>query len=195
MTGLYGGAFDPPHLGHVALARAALQHFGLEQLVVLVSARPGHREVVLSVDERLRLAELAFDGLGPVDVRRDDHARTIDLLRAGGFGDAIFLIGADQLLDFPAWKEPDAILELVQLGVATRPGLSREEVEAARDRLSRPERVHFFEIEPHPVSGRELRALAGRGESLDGLVPTTVAREVAARGLYRLQGAARRPRP
>jgi nicotinate-nucleotide adenylyltransferase len=184
MTGLYGGAFDPPHLGHVALARAALEHFGLERLVVLVSARPGHREVVLDVDERLRLAELAFEGLATVDVRRDDHARTIDLLRADDFGDAIFLIGADQLLDFPAWKEPDAILERVQLGVATRPGLSREE----RDRLSRPDRVHFFEIEQHPISGRELRALAARGESLDGLVPAAVARELASGGLYRPHG-------
>ena len=188
MTGLYGGAFDPPHLGHVALARAALEHFDLEQLVVLVSARPGHREVVLDVDERLRLAELAFEGLGPVEVRRDDHARTIDLLRADGFGDAIVLIGADQLLDFPGWKEPDAILERVQLGVATRPGLSREELEAARERLSRPDRVHFFEIDPHPISGRELRAIAARGESLDRLVPPAVAREVAARGLYRHHG-------
>jgi nicotinate-nucleotide adenylyltransferase len=185
VTGLYGGAFDPPHLGHVALARAALEHFALERLVVLVSARPGHREVVLDVDERLRLAELAFEGLGPVDVRRDDHARTIDLLRADDFGDAIFLIGADQLLDFPAWKEPDAILERVQLGVAGRPGLSLEELEAARDRLSRPDRVHFFEIEPHPISGRELRALAARGESLDGLVPAAVAETIATRGLYR----------
>jgi nicotinate-nucleotide adenylyltransferase len=188
MTGLYGGAFDPPHLGHVALARAALEHFGLERLVVLVSARPGHREVVLGVDERLRLADLAFDGLGPVDVRRDDHGRTIDLLRAEDFGEAILLIGADQLVDFPAWKEPDAIVERVQLGVATRPGLSRGELEAARDRLSRPDRVHFFEIEPHPISGRELRALAARGESLDGFVPAAVAREVASRGLYRHHG-------
>jgi nicotinate-nucleotide adenylyltransferase len=185
VTGLYGGAFDPPHLGHVALARTAIEHFGLDRLVVLVATRPGHRAVELDADDRVRLAQLAFADLGPVEVRRDEHERTIDLLRDEDFGDAIFLVGADQLADFPTWKEPDAILELVRLGVAMRPGYPREQLEAVLERLERPDRVLFFELEPHDVAARDVRARAARGESLEGLVPKTVAGEISAQGHYR----------
>jgi nicotinate-nucleotide adenylyltransferase len=185
VTGLYGGAFDPPHLGHVALARTAIEHFGLDRLVVLVAARPGHRTVELDADDRVRLARLAFADLGPVDVRLDEHERTIDLLRDEDFGDAVFLVGADQLADFPTWKEPDAILELVRLGVAMRPGYPRETLDAVLARLERPDRVLFFELEPHDVASRDIRAQAARGESLDGLVPEAVAGEISAQGHYR----------
>ena len=60
MTGLYGGAFDPPHAGHVEVARAAKERFGLPRLVVLVSERPGHKGVHLPAGVRLDLAGVAF---------------------------------------------------------------------------------------------------------------------------------------
>lgn len=182
MTGLFGGAFDPPHNGHAALAQAAVDHFGLARLVVLVAAAPGHREVTAPAEIRLRLAQAAFPA---ADVRLDRHARTIDLLRAERFDDPIFLVGADQFRDFLAWKEPEAVLELARLGVGTRPGYAREQLEEVLAALPDPERVTFFEIEPVPVSGTMVRARAARGEPLDGLVAPRVAAEIAALRLYR----------
>jgi nicotinate-nucleotide adenylyltransferase len=174
LTGLFGGAFDPPHVGHVALVDAAERELGLEEVVVVVVADPGHKDVHCPVETRLALAQAAFPGRR---VEVDDHARTVDMLRAGRWDDPVFLIGADEYLDFPSWKEPEEVLRLARLGVATRPGF---------DLPGDPrDRVVFFELEPLPVSSREIREKVARGESIDGLVPPAVASEIAGRGLYR----------
>src|SRR5262249_57085803 len=107
----------------------------------------------------------------------DEHARTVDMLRAGPWDDPVFLIGADEYLDFPGWKEPEAVLGLARLGVAARPGF-----ELPR---SSPDRVLFFELEPVPVSSREIRSMVARGEPIDGLVPAAVADAIAGKDVYR----------
>jgi nicotinate-nucleotide adenylyltransferase len=182
LTGLLGGAFDPPHMGHVALADAADRQLGLDRLVVVVVAEPGHKEVHAPADTRVALARAAFPGR---KVELDRHARTVDMLREGGWDDPVFLIGADEFADFPHWKEPDAVLELVRLGVASRPGYPQEQLDDVLAGLAHPERVLFFEIEPQHVSSREIRERVARGEPIDGLVPPAVADEIAGRGLYR----------
>jgi nicotinate-nucleotide adenylyltransferase len=179
---LYGGAFDPPHNGHVAVARAAKQQFGVPRLVVLVVEAPEHKVTHLPARERLELARAAFPD---DDVRLDAHPRTIDLLRGGEFEDPLFVIGADEFCDFLAWKEPDAVLELARLAVATRPGFPLERLEQVLRELEHPERVLFFDLEPNPAASREVRARAAAGEPLDGLVPEAVAGLIQERGLYR----------
>jgi nicotinate-nucleotide adenylyltransferase len=181
-VGLFGGAFDPPHLGHVAVARAAKDELGIPRLVVLVAASPAHKKVHVPAETRLELARAAF----PEDeVRLDPHPRTIDLLRAERFDDPVFVIGADQFADFVSWEEPNAVLELTRLAVATRPGFPRKRLESVLAKLEHPDRVRFFEIEPNPAASRDVRALAAAGEPLDGLVPPEVARLIQERGLYR----------
>jgi nicotinate-nucleotide adenylyltransferase len=182
LTGLFGGAFDPPHAGHVALAQAAKEHFGLPRLTVLVVAEPGHKPTHLPAEERLGLARAAFPD---DDVRLDRHARTIDLLRSEPFRDPLFIIGADEFVDFPRWKEPDQVLERARLAVATRPGYPRERLDEVLAGLDRPERVTFFDLEPNLAASRDIRALATAGEPLDGLVPEAVAERIRERGLYR----------
>ena len=180
-VGLYGGAFDPPHTGHVGLAECAKEHFGLARLLVLVSERPGHKDVELPADLRLELARAAFPD---DDVRFDPYPRTVDLLRGEQFDDPLFLVGADQFVDFLTWKEPEAVLELARLGVATRPGTDRGLLDVVLRDLSRPDRVTFFEIEPTPVASRDLRAAVAGGAPLTGLVPEAVERLIHERGLY-----------
>jgi nicotinate-nucleotide adenylyltransferase len=174
MTGILGGAFDPPHLGHVALAEAAERELGLERVVVVVVADPGHKDVHAPAETRLGLARLAFPER---EVILDRHARTVDMLREGPWDDPVLLIGADEYLDFPTWKEPEAVLELARLGVAARPGF------ALAPRPS--QQVLFFELEPVPVSSREIRAMVAAGEPIDSLVPPAVAEAIARLGLYR----------
>jgi nicotinate-nucleotide adenylyltransferase len=179
---LYGGAFDPPHLGHVAVADAARERFEVGRLLVPVSEHPAHRAVHASAEDRLALARAAFPR---DDVRLDPHPRTVDLLRAERFDDPVFVVGADQFRSFLAWSEPQEVLERTRLAVATRPGFSRSELEAVLEQLDRPERVAFFEIEPNPAASTNVRARVAAGEPLDGLVPEGVARLIAQRGLYR----------
>jgi nicotinate-nucleotide adenylyltransferase len=185
VTGLFGSVFDPPHNGHLAVVRRAREHFQLDRVVVLVVADPGHKAVATDAAERLVLARLAF----PQDeVALDPHPRTVDMLREGGFDDPLFLVGADEFCDFLGWKDPNGVLELARLGVATRPGYPRERLDGVLARLARPDRVEFFEIEPLDVSSSEIRACVARGESIDGLVPPGVAAEIEALGLYRVDG-------
>jgi nicotinate-nucleotide adenylyltransferase len=179
--GLYGGAFDPPHLGHVAVARVAKLSLDIERLIVLVSEAPGHKDVLASADDRLALARAAFP---EDDVRLDPYPRTVDLLRAEGFDEPLFVIGADQFQSFLTWKEPDEVVAHARLAVATRPGFPRDGLEAVLTGLAQPERVGFFEIEPNPAASRDIRALAAAGEPLDGLVPAAVAELILARRLY-----------
>jgi nicotinate-nucleotide adenylyltransferase len=182
-VGLFGGSFDPPHRGHVELAQRAKQELGLERLIVLVSADPGHKQVTTPAEVRLRLARAAFPD---DDVLLDEHARTIDTLRAHPeWSDPIFLIGADQFCDFLSWQEPQEVLRRTRLAVATRPGFPRERLERVLEQLEQPERVLFFDIEPTEVASRELRAQLAAGEVVAEAVPPAVAELIEAETLYR----------
>ena len=173
MTLVFGGMFDPPHIGHVRLIESAKRHFGAERVLVLVVAAPGHREVVASAADRLALARAAFPG---EDVELDEHQRTIDMLRARQLDDPVLIVGADELADFPNWKEPEAVLELARLAVGERPGFARTDTPAG---------VTFFEIEATPVSSTDIRSRVAAREPVDGLVPSAVAGEIERLGLYR----------
>jgi nicotinate-nucleotide adenylyltransferase len=182
VIGLLGGTFNPPHNGHVALARAAKEQFAFDEFVVLVAVRPGHKHVELDADTRIELVRAAF----PDDVvEPDEHERTVDTLRDGHWDDPVFVIGADEFCDFRTWKDPEGVLERARLAVATRPGYPRDRLDNVLAQLSPPERVLFFEIEPLPISSREIRERVARGEDVSGLVPPAVARLISERGLYR----------
>ena len=185
MTGLFGGAFDPPHNGHVALVETAREHFGLERLFVFVVVAPGHRTVTLDFASRFELASLAFADAPGTELVPEEHGFTVDAVRDGRYGDAIFLIGADEFAGFPDWKDPNDVLEHVRLGVATRPGYDPERFDTVLAQLERPDRVEFFDIPAVPVSASEIRARLASGESVRGLVPDVVADVIEARGLYR----------
>jgi nicotinate-nucleotide adenylyltransferase len=180
--GLYGGSFDPPHRGHVELARRAKQELGLDRLVVLVSGDPGHKRVETPAAVRLRLAQAAF----PDDqVVLDAYARTVETLRAHPeWDDPVFLIGADEFCDFLSWAEPDEVLRRTRLAVATRPGFPRERLDGVLAQLEDPERVRFFEIEPMPVASRDLRSRLAAGEDVSAELPPAVAALIAREGVY-----------
>lgn len=182
--GILGGVFDPPHVGHVALARAAVEQLGLERLLVLVVAEPGHKRATTPADTRLELARLAFADVLEATVELDRHARTVDSLEERKPENAVFIVGADELAAFRSWERPERVLELVRLAVATRPGTSDDLVREARARLSGSDRVVTFEMPSVPVSSSEVRERVARDESIDGLVPPRVGEEIARRGLY-----------
>jgi nicotinate-nucleotide adenylyltransferase len=184
-VGILGGAFDPPHVGHVTLAREAVAHFRLERLLVRVVADPGHKHVATPASVRLRLAELAFAPIAEAEVSLDPYARTADSLEALGLVDPVFLLGADQLAAFDTWERPGRVLELARLGVATRPGTDLAALARVVAALERPERVEVFPITPLDVSSSEIRERAAEGLDLAGLVPAAVAGEIERLDLYR----------
>jgi len=182
VIGILGGTFDPPHNGHVALAEAALQELDLDELVVLLVANPGHRASIEDAETRLALAEAAFAGLPRARVERDENPYTVDAVRGGRFGDAVFVVGADEGAAFPRWKEPEEILRWVRLAVGTRSGYPPPDLERYGDR------VISFELASPPISSNEVRKRIERGKPVDDLVPSDVARLIEKRGLYRNGG-------
>ena len=183
-VGILGGAFDPPHVGHVALARAAIEQLGFDRLLVLVVADPGHKSTHASSETRLELARLAFDDIPGVDVELDPYARTVDSLEARELDDAVFIIGGDELADFSTWKSPERVLELVRLSVAMRPGVPDDRVREAHARLPAPDRISYFPLEPIPVSSTLVRQRVALREPIDDLVPASVAEAIRRLGLY-----------
>jgi nicotinate-nucleotide adenylyltransferase len=183
-TGVLGGVFDPPHIGHVALARAAVEQLELERLLVLVVAQPGHKDVTTPAATRLELARLAFEGRPGAEVELDPYARTVDSLEARALEDAVFVLGADEFADFPGWKRPERVLELVRLAVARRPGVPDERMCETDVRLSAPDRITYFELSPVPVSSSLVRERVARGEPIDDLVPPAIGEAIARLGLY-----------
>ena len=177
MIGILGGTFDPPHNGHVALARAALEKLPIDELVVLVEEHPGHRGVIADPQTRLRMARAAFSGL---DVRLDPHAFTVDTVRDGEFGKGtLFILGADQAAMFARWRDPDEVLKWVRLAVGTRGGFEMPDLSRYGDR------VVPFELASPKLSSSEIRRRVEGREPIDDLVPAEVARLIEEKGLYR----------
>ena len=125
--GVFGGEFDPPHLGHLSVIRTARDQLGLDRLLVVPTGRPPHRSASETPAEtRLRMAELAFSREPRVEVSRIELDRggpsyMVDTLRGlARLGDLFLIIGADQLAVFDRWHESQAIRRLATLVVAPR---------------------------------------------------------------------------
>jgi nicotinate-nucleotide adenylyltransferase len=192
--GLLGGTFDPPHNGHLALARAALKGLALERIVVMVGGRPPHKETWTDAETRYRLARAAFEELPAAELPRDELDRpgpayTVDTVEEleRRFGDVVLIMGGDMFASFPTWREPDRIVEHARLAVAARPGTSAEAFDAVLRQLDRPDRVAFFEMAPVDISASEVRRRVAAGEPYDELVPPAVARLIEELGLYKNQ--------
>ncbi len=158
------------------------------RLLVRVVADPGHKEVKTPADVRLVLAELAFDDLPEVEVSLDPYARTVDSLEALALDDPVFLIGADEFVSFLSWKDPERVLSLARLGVATRPGVEEDKIAEVLASLPQSDRVTVYPIPPHAISSSEIRTRATAGEDVTEMVGPLVAAEIARLGLYRRPG-------
>jgi nicotinate-nucleotide adenylyltransferase len=191
-VGLLGGTFNPPHVGHLALAQAALGKLDLDRLLVVPTGQTPGKEVDVDAETRLRLAEAAFAGMPRVEVSRleldraqPSYSYETVCWATEQWGEIVFVVGADRFADFLTWKRPNEVLRCARLGVATRPGWPRDRLEDVLRAVERPERVTFFDFEPVPVSSTDVRARVARDEPIDDLVPPAVARLIAELGLYR----------
>lgn len=127
---LYGGAFDPVHLGHLAMAEYALQELEASEIRFLPAGHsPWKKGHTASFAQRLRMLELALEGSGfRLDAREGSRAgkswtvETLREIRREESAPLVLLVGSDNLAGFPGWKEPEEILELATLAVLNRPG-------------------------------------------------------------------------
>ncbi len=191
--GLFGGTFDPPHVGHLALAEWAREQLGLERVIFMPAGAPPHkrRPDLVSVARRVAMTRLAVRGnpafvVSAFEARRRGPSYTVDTLRALArehAGARLYLIlGADSLGEFRTWHEPGGIRALAMLAVAARPGAGR----AGGGRRPRPPRgVVWLDNPGFDLSSSAIRARVRAGCSIRYLVPEAVARYIARHRLYR----------
>ena len=191
--GMFGGAFDPPHLGHVALARAAVEQLRLDQLRVFPTGQAWHKARELSpAANRLAMAQLAFADVPRTvvdgrELQRAGPTYTIDTLRElqREFPQAQFLlvIGADQAESLHSWRESTEIARLATISIAARarPTTDAPPFDASSLPGGKREPV---ELPPTPVSSTEIRRRAAAGQDITQLVPAAVARYIDQHSLY-----------
>ncbi len=191
--GVLGGSFDPPHLGHLALAEWARVELGLSRVLFVPAGQPPHkaRGSLTSARHRLAMTRKAVRGnaafeVSDVEVRRGGPSYTVDTLRALaadlGRAKLVLLMGADMFATFSRWREPAAILAHSQVAVALRPGARRPRAGRWADT---GHGVTFLQNPGLEVSSTTLRARARAGLSLRYLVPDAVARHLERHALYR----------
>ncbi len=193
--GIFGGTFDPIHLGHLLIAEELKFRLDLDRVLFLPSNQPPHKtgQTVSSNSDRMTMLERALSGnphfdISTVDLDRPGLSYTSDSLgilkEAHAESELLFLMGQDSLRDLPTWHEPNTIVGHVRLGVALRPGVNVDlesivaAVPAARDRII---------LVPVPliqISSREIRRRVRNGEPITYHVPKPVEDHIVSRSLY-----------
>jgi nicotinate-nucleotide adenylyltransferase len=192
--GILGGTFNPPHRGHLALARHAQAELGLERVLLMPAYSAPHKaeEEDPGPRRRLEMCRLAVGETNGIEacgleIERGGPSYTVDTLRAVHASrpeaKLTFIVGADMARTLPGWREPRALVELVDLAVAEREDVGREDVLRALAPLGA--RVAFLGMPPVEVSSSQVRERVAAREPVEDLVGSAVAEYIAEHGLYR----------
>lgn len=195
---MLGGAFNPPHVGHLVLAREAAAQLDLSRVLLVPTGRAPHKEIPADPGARVRLAmtQAAANGddvleVDPFEVEAsesDDEpsytANTLEALTREQGAEPVWIMGADAALQLEQWHTPQRILELARVAVAGRDPVQRSEVEAVLERLGGSGRATFIEMPEIGVSSSLVRQRVAAGMPIRYLVPDPVAELIAEQGLY-----------
>ena len=191
--GVLGSAFNPPHLGHLALAQEALWRLGLAEVVLMPTGLAPHKRIVDDPGSELRLAmtrlAAADDSrftVSTLEVEREGPSYTYETLellaRERGDTELVFVMGADAAVGLESWREPERVVELARLAVARRSGISDADVDAVLRSLGADGRTTLLEMPQFGVSSSAVRDRAATGRPLRYLVPEPVARFIEEKG-------------
>jgi nicotinate-nucleotide adenylyltransferase len=196
VIGVLGSAFNPPHLGHLALAQEALWQLGLDEVILVPTGNAPHKRIADDPGrearmEMTRLAAADDDrfSVSALEVEREGPSYTYETLEAlaeeRADRELVFVMGADAAVGLESWREPERVVELASLAVARRAGVSDSDVAAAMHSLGCEERASMLEMPQFGVSSSAVRERAKQGRPLRYLVPDAVAELIEERGLYR----------
>ncbi len=192
-TGILGGSFDPPHVGHAIVARDLLERLELERLLVIPAAAPPHRGVHLPAATRLALVRTLFEAVTGVEVSEIEHERpgpsftidTVEALRKRFPADAFVLVmGGDQLAVIDTWKDYERLLGLVQIAVMRRGG----EEPTTPPGVSGIDYI-VVDVTRVDVSASRVRQRLREGRSIRFLVPESIRHDIECAWAEHAQGA------
>lgn len=193
--GVLGSAFNPPHLGHLALAQEALWQLDLSEVVLMPTGDAPHKRIADDPgrEQRLAMTRLAAAedsrfSVSTLEVDRDGPSYTYETLEllADERADTelVFVMGADAAVGFESWRAPERVVELAQIAVARRSGVSDAEVAAVMRSLGAEGRATMLEMPQFGVSSSAVRERAAAGRPLRYLVPESVARFIEEKDIY-----------
>jgi nicotinate-nucleotide adenylyltransferase len=200
LIGIFGGTFDPPHRGHLALAAIAWRQLELTSLLWVLTPAPPHKNnrSITSIDQRLAMVELAIKGhpeftLSRVDLDRQGPHYAVDtveiLARQNPGSGLIYLMGADSLRDLPTWRRPEDFLNSLQaVAVMRRPGYSIDLGGLEADLPGLKAKLRFVDAPPVDISAHEIRARAAADADFRSLVQPAVFRYIIDHRLYQDSG-------
>lgn len=194
-VGILGGAFNPPHIGHLVCAQEALVQLELDRVVFVPVGEAPHRELEddPGAEARLEMLELAIDGderfsTSRIEIEREGPSYTVDTLeqlRAEAPGDELFLIlGGDQAAALAGWHEPEQVLERATVAVLERLSWGRNAIGIKIGRLRGAEAVRYLDMPLMQVSSSMVRRRVRKGLPIRYLVPDRVASYIEANDLY-----------
>jgi nicotinate-nucleotide adenylyltransferase len=189
--GLFGGTFDPIHVGHLIVAEEAREGLGLERIIFIPSGIPPHKHHRKISDPKLRLemTGLAIEDnkhfeLSDFEIGQQSASFTVETVKhfrdiLGERAELFLIVGADSILDVPTWREPEKLLSRCQPIVAGRPGF---DLDGLGPELR--ERVRMLEGVLVDVSSTDIRERVAAGRSIKYLVPASVASFISEHKLY-----------
>lgn len=197
-TALFGGTFDPPHVGHLAVAAAAAREFSLARVLLAPAGQQPlkHTGPVASFADRLEMVRLLCEGEQALEASGIDGPRadgqpnfTIDTIQRlqeqVGAGCALFVIvGADSFLDLRRWRGPERLLASANWIVVSRPGAALDGIDAIAVTPEQRARVHVLDTVHVPVSATAIRKRLREGLDCSDMVPAPVLKYIHERHLY-----------
>lgn len=187
--GVFGGSFDPIHIGHLAIAQEALWQCNLDRVLFMVAAVPPHKKAPeASVEHRLKMVELAVEAEpaflpSRIEIDRGGASYTAETLEElhRTYPDATFylIVGADSAIDFSSWKDPNAVIEMANVVIAPRPGFNLSQMEP---RLQGKAQV--FQSPILELSSTMIRKRVHEKKPFKFLVPEIVERYIREHSLY-----------
>lgn len=192
--GLFGGTFDPIHLGHLILAEQCRESCRLDRVWFVVTGAPPHkRGERTGVADRLEMVRIAIAGHPAFSVSDIEASRpgphysveTLEAVRRDHPGDELFfLVGADSLADFPTWREPARIAQIATIVVVNRPDIDRARPAGLPDFGPGSHPLVAVTIPPIGIASSDLRCRLAEGRSIRYMVPRGVEAYIEANKLY-----------
>jgi nicotinate-nucleotide adenylyltransferase len=187
--------FNPPHAGHIELARSALAQLGLDRVLLMPALVPPHKPAIWDpgAEHRAQMCRLASRGEPRIEVctlelERPGPSYTADTLKSVhvNYPDAelTLILGADMAATLGSWREPAEILHLARIAVADREGVSRQQVADTLGALGGRDRLDFVEMAPHDLSSSQVRRTLTSGQAIDSMVGSEVAAYIGEHELY-----------
>ncbi|UCD56159.1 MAG: nicotinate-nucleotide adenylyltransferase [Candidatus Hydrogenedentota bacterium] len=187
--GIFGGSFDPIHIGHLIIAEEASWQCGLDTVLFMVTSHPPHKkEPEASAEDRFKMVEIATDGEprfrpSRMEIERGGSSYTEETLKELHrlYPEASFylIVGADSVLDFSVWKHPNAVIEMAKLVVAPRPGFDLLQMEPMVQG-----KTCILQGPAVALSSTMIRERLHEGKPVRFLVPGAVERYISERRLY-----------